>query len=248
MLIGPQKRSRIVTETDKRQTAYHEAGHAIIAELLPGCNPVHEVSIIPRGAAGGYTMTRPDNDDQYLVKSKLLDDLVMTMGGRAAEEIVIHEVTSGPSADIQHVTKLAKRMVTEWGMSEKLGPVCYGSGTEIFLGRDYQTKAEYSEETAKAIDDEIRSIVHNSYKKAVELLTANKHLLETMARVLIERETIYTDEVKLIMEGKTHQEIFDYMDAKEKSSNGNPFNRMQSNKEPKAEDNKLVNEDGSLKH
>ena len=248
VLLGPQKRSRIVTETDKRQTAYHEAGHAILAELLPGCNPVHEVSIIPRGAAGGYTMTRPDSDDQYLVKSKLLDDLVMTMGGRAAEEIIIHEVTSGPSADISHVTKLAKRMVTEWGMSERLGPVCYGSGTEIFLGRDYQTKAEYSEETAKAIDDEIRLIVQSSYKKAVELLTEKKALLDTMARVLIERETIYTDEVKLIMEGKDYQEILDYMDEKENNAKGNPFNRMQGIKEPKKEENKLQNEDGTLNH
>ena len=133
-------------------------------------------------------------------------------------------------------------------MSERLGPVCYGSGTEIFLGRDYQTKAEYSEETAKAIDDEIRAIVQSSYKKAVELLTEKKALLDTMARVLIERETIYTDEVKLIMEGKDYQEILDYMDEKENNAKGNPFNRMQGIKEPKKEENKLQNEDGTLNH
>ncbi|MBR7135950.1 MAG: ATP-dependent zinc metalloprotease FtsH [Clostridia bacterium] len=247
VLLGPQKRSRIVTETDKRITAYHESGHAILAGLLPGCDPVHEVSIIPRGAAGGYTMTRPDNDDAYLAKSRLLDDLVMTMGGRAAEEIVIHEVTSGPSADITHVTKIAKRMVTEWGMSERLGPVCYGSGTEIFLGRDYQTKADYSEETAKLIDSEVQRIINESYKKAVELLTANKNLLDTMARVLIERETIYTDEVRMIMDGKSAQEVMDAMDSKDKSSGSNPFSRMESSLN-KSDDDGLVKPDGTLNH
>ena len=192
-------------------------------------------------------MTRPDNDDAYLAKSRLLDDLVMTMGGRAAEEIIIHEVTSGPSADITHVTKIAKRMVTEWGMSERLGPVCYGSGTEIFLGRDYQTKADYSEETAKLIDSEIQRIINESYKKAVELLTANKNLLDTMARVLIERETIYTDEVRMIMDGKSAQEVMDAMDSKDKSSGSNPFSRMESSLN-KSDDDGLVKPDGTLNH
>lgn len=228
VLLGPQKKSRIVTETDKRMTAYHESGHAILAAILPGCNPVHEVSIIPRGSAGGYTMTRPDNDDQYLVKSRLKDDLVMTMGGRAAEEIICHEVSSGPSADISQVTKLAKRMVTEWGMSDKIGPICYGSGTEIFLGRDYQTKAEFSEETARLIDDEVRKIAHDSYKKAVELLTENKNLLDTMARVLLEKDTIYSDEVEMIIKGKSAQEVIAYMEERDSKSGGNPFARMEN--------------------
>lgn len=228
VLLGPQKKSRIVTETDKRMTAYHESGHAILAAILPGCNPVHEVSIIPRGMAGGYTMTRPDNDDQYLVKSKLKDDLIMTMGGRAAEEIICHEVSSGPSSDISHVTKLAKRMVTEWGMNEKLGPVCYGSDTEIFLGRDYQTKADFSEETARAIDDEVRSIVNESYKKAVDLLNENRALLDTMARVLLEKETIYSDEVDMIINGKSAQEVIKYMEERDAKSGGNPFSRMEN--------------------
>ncbi len=228
VLLGPQKKSRIVTETDKRMTAYHESGHAILAAILPGCNPVHEVSIIPRGMAGGYTMTRPDNDDQYLVKSKLKDDLIMTMGGRAAEEIICHEVSSGPSSDISHVTKLAKRMVTEWGMNEKLGPVCYGSDTEIFLGRDYQTKADFSEETARSIDDEVRSIVNESYKKAVDLLNENRALLDTMARVLLEKETIYSDEVDMIINGKSAQEVIKYMEERDAKSGGNPFSRMEN--------------------
>lgn len=239
VLLGPQKRSRTVTETDKRATAYHEAGHAILAGLLPTCDPVHEVSIIPRGRAGGYTMTRPDSDDQYLVKTKLLDQLVMTMGGRAAEEIILHVVSSGPSGDIQSATKLAKVMVTEFGMSEKIGPVCYGSDTEIFLGRDYQTKADFSEETARIIDEEVRRIISESYKKAVELLNQNKHLLETMARVLLEKETIYTDEVEMIMQGKTAQEVIAYMEEKDSKSNGNPFTRMEkvSKNEPSKTEN-----------
>lgn len=228
VLLGPQKKSRVVTETDRRMTAYHESGHAVLASLLPGCDPVHEVSIIPRGMAGGYTMTRPDNDNQYLVKSKLLDDLVMTMGGRAAEEIVMNEVTSGPSADISSVTKRAKRMVTEWGMSDKLGPVCYGSDTEIFLGRDYQTKADFSEETARTIDEEVRRIVSDSYRKAVDTLKANKNLLDTMARVLLEKDTIYSDEVEMIIQGKTAQEVMTYMDERDAKSDGNPFARMES--------------------
>lgn len=235
VLLGPQKKSRIITETDKRMTAYHESGHAILASLLPGCDPVHEVSIIPRGMAGGYTMTRPDNDDQYLVKTKLLDDMVMTMGGRAAEERIVHAVTSGPSADITQVTKIAKRMVTEWGMSEKLGPVCYGANTEIFLGRDYQTKADFSEETARTIDEEVRRIVNESYKKALDLLTENKNLLETMARVLLEKETIYSDEVELIMQGKSAQEIIAYMEERDSKSGGNPFTRMESANAKKSE-------------
>lgn len=228
VLLGPQKRSRVITEADKRMTAYHESGHAILAALLPGCNPVHEVSIIPRGSAGGYTMTRPDNDDQFLVKSRLKDDLIMTMGGRAAEQIVCHEVSSGPSADISQVTKLAKRMVTEWGMSDKIGPICYGSGTEIFLGRDYQTKAEFSEETARIIDDEVRKIVQQSYDKAVEILSENRALLDTMARVLLEKETIYSNEVEMIIEGKSAQEIIAFMEESDAKSGGNPFTRMEN--------------------
>ncbi len=246
VLLGPQKKSRVITESDRRMTAYHESGHAILASLLPGCDPVHEVSIIPRGMAGGYTMTRPDNDDQCLVKSKLLDDLAMTMGGRAAEELIVHAVTSGPSADITHVTKIARRMVTEWGMSEKLGPVCYGANTEIFLGRDYQTKADFSEETARAIDEEVRRIANESYKKALDLLAANKNLLDTMARVLLEKETIYSDEVELIMKGKSAQEVIAYMEESDSKTGGNPFTRMESAASKKADSGDGLNADDGV--
>ncbi len=223
VLIGPQKKSRLVTETDKRITAYHESGHAILARLLPHCDPVQEVSIIPRGRAAGYTMTRPDDDSNHINKSKLLDDIVMTLGGRVAEEIVIHEISAGASNDISVVTQRARKMVTEWGMSDKIGPVNYGDNDQIFVGRDYQTKTPYSEETAKIIDEEIETIIKDAHKKATELLSSHKNLLDVMARLLIERETIYSEEVDMIMDGKTVAEILENIDERDKKRKENPF-------------------------
>ena len=232
VLIGPQKKSRLVTETDKRITAYHEAGHAILARLLPNCDPVHEVSIIPRGMAAGYTMTRPDSDDNHLTKAKLLDDIVMTLGGRVAEEIIIKDISAGASGDIQAVSKRARMMVTEWGMSEKVGPISYGSDKEIFIGRDMASHVTYSEETAAIIDKEVSDIISNALKKARELLTKNKKLLDNMARLLIERETIFTEEVDMLMEGKSVEEIMAFMDENERVLSENPFLRGQKKAKP----------------
>jgi len=223
VLMGPQKKSRLVTETDKRITAYHESGHAILARLLPNCDPVQEVSIIPRGRAAGYTMTRPDDDSNHINKSKLLDDIVMTLGGRVAEEIVIQEISAGASNDISVVTQRARKMVTEWGMSDKIGPVNYGDNDQIFVGRDYQTRTPYSEETAKIIDGEIETIIKDAHKKATDLLSAHKNLLDVMARLLIERETIYSEEVDMIMEGKTVAEILENIDERDRKRKENPF-------------------------
>ena len=225
VLMGPQKKSRLVTETDKRITAYHESGHAILARLLPNCDPVHEVSIIPRGQAAGYTMTRPDSDDNHLTKAKLLDDIVITLGGRVAEELIIKDISAGASGDIQAVTKRARLMVTEWGMSEKVGPISYGSDKEVFIGRDMASHVSYSEETAAIIDEEIRSIIDGGLQKARELLSKNKHLLDNMARLLVERETIFTEEVDMLMEGKSVEEIMQFMDDNERTLQENPFNR-----------------------
>ena len=225
VLMGPQKKSRLVTETDKRITAYHESGHAILARLLPHCDPVHEVSIIPRGKAAGYTMTRPDTDDNHLTKAKLLDDIVMTLGGRVAEELIIKDISAGASGDIQMVTKRARLMVTEWGMSEKVGPISYGSDREVFIGRDMASHVSYSEETAAIIDEEIRLIIDGGLQKARELLSKNKHLLDNMARLLVERETIFTEEVDMLMEGKSVEEIMAFMDEHEKTLQENPFER-----------------------
>ncbi len=225
VLLGPQKKSRLVTETDKRITAYHESGHAILARLLPHCDPVHEVSIIPRGQAAGYTMTRPDSDDNHLTKAKLLDDIVMTLGGRVAEEIVIGDISAGASGDIQAVSKRARLMVTEWGMSEKIGPISYSADKEFFIGRDMQSHVTYSEEIAGVIDEEVKAIVMTSLDKARELLSKNNKLLHNMARLLVERETIFSEEVDMLMEGKSVEEIMDFMDKNERSLSENPFTR-----------------------
>ena len=225
VIMGPQKKSRLVTETDKRITAYHESGHAILARLLPHCDPVHEVSIIPRGQAAGYTMTRPDTDDNHLTKAKLLDDIVMTLGGRVAEELIIKDISAGASGDIQMVTKRARLMVTEWGMSEKVGPISYGSDKEVFIGRDMASHVSYSEQTAAIIDEEIRIIVDDGLQKARKLLKDNKHLLDNMARLLVERETIFSEEVDMLMEGKSVEEIMQFMDENERTLRENPFNR-----------------------
>ncbi len=225
VIMGPQKKSRLVTETDKRITAYHEAGHAILARVLPHCDPVHEVSIIPRGQAAGYTMTRPDSDDNHLTKAKLLDDIVMTLGGRVAEEIVIKDVSAGASGDIQAVTKRARLMVTEWGMSDKVGPISYGSDKEVFIGRDMASHVNYSEETAAIIDEEIRAIVDESLTRARELMKKNRKALDNMARLLVERETIFSEEVDMIMDGKSVEEIMTFMDENERALSENPFNR-----------------------
>ena len=225
VIMGPQKKSRLVTETDKRITAYHESGHAILAKLLPNCDPVHEVSIIPRGQAAGYTMTRPDTDDNHLTKAKLLDDIVMTLGGRVAEELIIKDISAGASGDIQMVTKRARLMVTEWGMSEKVGPISYGSDKEVFIGRDMASHVSYSEETAAIIDQEIRIIIDDGLQKARKLLKENKKLLDNMARLLVERETIFSEEVEMLMEGKSVEEIMDFMDENERTLKENPFER-----------------------
>ena len=217
VLIGPQKKSRLVTETDKRITAYHEAGHALLAKLLKHCDPVHEVSIIPRGMAGGYTMTRPDTDDSHLTKARLLDGIVMSLGGRVAEELVIKDISTGASGDIEHVTKVAKNMVTKWGMSEKLGSICYGSDKEVFIGRDMAAHNTYSEETANLIDEEVLRIVNESHERATKLIAENRTILDNMARLLVEKETIYSDEVDMLMEGKSVKEIIEYMDEKYKN-------------------------------
>lgn len=229
VLMGPQKKSWVVTESDKRITAYHESGHAIIARLCENCDPVQEVTIIPRGNAAGYTMTRPDSDDMHLSKAKLNDVICMMLGGRVAEEIVIKDITTGASNDLERVTENAKRMVTEWGMSDKLGLVTYGSNSQtVFLGKDMETHNAYSEETAKAIDSEMHAIIEAAHARATKLLTDNRSILDNMARVLIERETIYTEEVDLLMEGKNYAEVIAYMDEQDNKHRDNPFKRYEA--------------------
>ncbi len=227
VLMGPQKKSRVVTEADKRCTAYHEAGHAILACLCKHCDPVHEVSIIPRGNAAGYTMTRPETDDNDVSYNKLVDNICMVLGGRVAEELVIKDVTTGASNDLQKVSDLARRMVTQWGMSEKLGLVAYDSDQPVFMGMEYEygggSRNGYSQKTAAEIDDEIRRLVASAHERAVQLLTENRAILDNMSRVLVEKETIYTEEVSMLMKGASYSEVIDFMDKEEGKRKDNPF-------------------------
>ena len=207
VVMGPQKKSRLVTEVDKRITAYHESGHAIVARCNKYCDPVHEISIIPRGQAAGYTMTRPDSDDDHITINKLKGNLAMSMGGRAAEEIVIEDVSAGAVGDIKQATSIARKMVTEWGMSESLGPVYYGTSQEVFLGRDYQSTHTYSEVVAAKIDEEVSALVEAAHAEAVEVLKSHRSEMDVMVRVLLECETIYTEEVDMIMAGASADEV-----------------------------------------
>lgn len=191
---GPEKKSRLVTETDKRITAYHESGHAIIAKRL-GNNTVHEVTIIPRGQAGGFTISLPATDDAYMTKKKLLDRITELLGGRAAEEIVIHDISTGASNDIQRASQIARKMVTEWGMSDSIGNMYLGASEEVFLGRDYQQQLNYSEEVAAKIDEEIKTIIDNQYQAALSILRENRSIMDEMVKALYEKETIYEDEI-----------------------------------------------------
>ena len=231
VLMGPQKKSRVVTESDKRITAYHESGHAVLAKLCEHCDPVQEVTIIPRGNAAGYTLTRPENDDQHVSKAALNDMICMALGGRVAEELVIKDVCTGASNDLERVTELAKRMITEWGMSEKLGLVTYGSNSQtVFLGKDMETHNTYSDDTAKTIDDEMHAIIEAAHARATKLLSEHRSVLDNMARVLIERETIYTEEVDMLMDGKTYLDVMKFMDEQDKRTRENPFKKFETEK------------------
>ncbi len=223
VIMGPQKKSRVVTEADKKCTAYHEAGHAVLAKLCEKTENVHEVSIIPRGMAAGYTLTRPENDDMDYTVKKLNDMICMMLGGRVAEEIVIQDVSAGASNDIKRVSQIARKMVTEWGMSEKLGPIAYASDGPVFIGRDFEEHATYSEETAGLIDEEVKAIVSKAYARAKKLLTENRAILDNMARVLVERETIYTAEVDMLMKGADWNEVLSYMESHDNGMPDDPF-------------------------
>ncbi len=216
VIMGPQKKSRVLTEKERKLTAYHEAGHTIIAKKMKHCEDVQEVSIIPRGNAGGYTMSRPENDDMTMSYNKACDTIAMSMGGRIAEEIIFKDITSGASSDIQHATKIAHAMVYDWGMSKKIGFLALGDGTQVFIGRDYQTRKDFSEKLSAIADDEMQAILNSNYKRAKEVLTANIGILHEMAKLLLARETIYKEEVDMIMAGKKTEEIVKLMEKREK--------------------------------
>ena len=199
--MGPEKKTRVRTEKDKRLTAYHEGGHAVVSKFLPTQDPVHEISIIPRGMAGGYTMYRPTEDKSFVLKEEMLENIVSLLGGRAAEELVLGDISTGASNDIERATQIAKAMCTKYGMSDKIGTIMLGSSQdEVFLGRDFTQEKSYSEETAGIIDEEIKKIIDNAYEQAKRILRENRDKLDKVAAVLIEKEKITGEEFDGIFE------------------------------------------------
>ena len=201
--MGPQKRSRVVTERDREITAYHESGHAIVGKLIKNSDPVHEISIVPRGNAAGYTVSRPETDDTHITKSKLFDMITMLLAGRVAERVFLDDITTGASNDIQRATTLARKMVTEFGMSELLGLIHLGSENSYFFGKDYMERTTYSEAYAEKIDACVSDILKSAEHQAEKILSTNKKIVENMVTVLLAKNTIYSDEVDLLLAKKT---------------------------------------------
>jgi cell division protease FtsH len=202
VFMGPERKSMIMTEKEKKNTAVHEAGHALIAKLLPGCDPLHKVTIIPRGQALGLTWSLPTEDKVNGYKKQILDQITMAMGGRIAEELLFNEMSSGASNDIERATETARAMVCRWGMSEKLGPLAFGkSDGEVFLGRDFNSAKDYSEDTARQIDAEVRGIVLGCYEKGKALLTEHLEGLKRVADALVEYETLDAEDVNILLQG-----------------------------------------------
>jgi len=195
VIAGPEKKSRVMSEKDKRLTAYHEAGHAVVAHLLPNSDPVHQISIIPRGRAGGYTMILPQEDKYYMSKSEMEEHLIHLLGGRVAEKLVINDISTGAQNDLEKASRMARKMVTEYGMSENLGPMTFGSGQdEVFIGRDMARSKNYSEEVAAKIDKEVKGMIDKAYEKAQEMLENNINKLHAVAVALLEREKLTGEE------------------------------------------------------
>ncbi len=201
VIAGPERKSRIMSDAEKRITAYHEGGHALVGFALPNADPIHKVSIIPRGRAGGYTLALPLEDKNYVRRSELVDQLTMALGGRTAEELIFIDPSTGAANDIEKATNLARRMVMEWGMSDRLGPLQYGRPEgEVFLGRDYTRGNEVSNDVASAIDEEIRKLITQAHEEARQILTTHRDALDRIAAALIERETLDAGEVVEILE------------------------------------------------
>ena len=200
VMMGLERKSMILTEEEKRSTAYHEAGHALVARLLPGTDPLHKVTIIPRGQSLGVTQQLPENERHTYSKEYLENSIAILMGGRVAEELTFGQFTTGAANDIERATELARRMVCEWGMSERMGPLSFGKREEqIFLGREIAQHKDYSEQTAIRIDEEIRLIVENNYKRAKKLLSEHMDLLNAIAHALLEKETLEAADIEEII-------------------------------------------------
>ena len=203
VVAGTQKKSRVISAFEKKIVAYHEAGHALVGYLLPHTDPVHKVSVIPRGRAGGYTLMFPEEDRYYMTRSELLDRVSTLLGGRVAEKLVLNDISTGAQNDLERATSIVRQMIMEYGMSETLGPITLGKKhDQVFLGRDLARDRDYSEEIAKAIDQEIRKTIDNCYQKAQDILEKERDKLEKLAQTLLEKETLDAEEIKALVEGK----------------------------------------------
>ena len=199
--VGPEKKSRVITEKDKALVSYHEAGHAVLAYVLPGCDPVHEVSIVPRGGAGGYTMTMPDEEKHYISGARLHDQIVELLGGHVAEKIALGDVSTGATSDLSRANDLARRMITEYGMNDEIGPLYLGGDQEVFVGRDFGHTRNYSEELAAKVDEQLVRYLNDALATATHLLNQNRDKLDRVAQELMNREKLDKDEFVTIMEG-----------------------------------------------
>src|SRR5919197_1042255 len=209
VIAGPEKKSRVMSEKERLVTAYHELGHAIVGHLLPNSDPVHKISIISRGQALGYTINLPSEDKFLTTRAELTDTMAMTLGGRAAEEIVFGEITTGASNDLEKVTETAKQMVMRFGMSERLGPRGFGHDRSLpFLGRGFSAEPDYSDEIPREIDDEVRRIVEDAHQTSKDILSDHREQLDTISKILLERETIEAEEFIALLEGRPEEEVF----------------------------------------
>ena len=251
VVVGTEKKSHKISEKDKKITAYHEAGHAVTSFYLEHEDPVTHISIVPRGMAGGFTMYQPEHDEMHLMKSKMLDDIVGLLGGRVAEKIIFNDISTGASNDIERASEQARKMVTRYGMSEKLGPIAFGQNNdEVFLGKDYNHMRNYSEAVASQIDDEVEKIILNAYKQTEDILTEHIDKLHAVALELVKREKLTGDEFRRIMNGEELEPLFaneDKDEAKpeaETNSDANPESEVKSDEAvaPETSENKEASE------
>jgi len=202
VIMGTEKKSRVISDKERKLTAYHEAGHAIITRLLPSQDPVHQISIIPRGGAGGYTLHLPQEDRYYVSKNEMLDKIIVFLGGRVAEKLVLDDISTGASNDIERASEIARKMVTKYGMSDRIGPLAFGSSQEVFLGRDFSTTKNFSEEMAAMIDEEVKAIIDEAYNKCALMLEENMDKMNRVAEYLLEYESMEGDVFEKLFNGE----------------------------------------------
>ncbi|MDD3537706.1 MAG: zinc metalloprotease, partial [Eubacteriales bacterium] len=235
VIAGPQKKSRVISDAEKKLTAYHEAGHAVVARALPNADPVHQVTIMPRGRAGGFTMTLPKEDKYYMTKTDMEQQIMHLLGGRVAEKLVLKDISTGASNDLERATTIARNMITKYGMSDKIGPINYSESDEVFLGRDFTSRKNFSESLASEIDKEIKLIMETAFTRTEEILTEHMDQLNRIAEALLELETIDgTQFEQLFKDEKTLEEI--RQDSLEQAKAKEEANQLEAEKRAAAEE------------